>query len=561
LEDVNVSGKNNVGGLVGYVIEGSIENCQVISGSVEGKNRVGGLVGNNYMGEISASSTNVEVFTVMDTDFPSISSGGLAGVNEYGFILDSHVMGKVSGQLYVGGLVGENKGHISNSYADGEVNGMEHVGGLVGINDGGIIHDAHAATLVSGTDDVGGLVGINTGGLVDKSYAVGNITGNNNVGGLVGFVNNGEVSDSYATGKISGINGSSHIGGLIGRSTNSTISGSYASGDVSGDKGVGGLVGALLTEDTVGGFHLFEKESKIYKEDILPLMEKVNSEDMNLEMESYSVVITCYAIGHVKGNEHVGGLVGLNNGSIFSSYYDRDTTGQSDQSDIYKGEPRSTEEMKLRSTYVGWNFIEDWGIEDGKNYPMLRWQEDAPQSGFNVDFIDDWAEPGVEFELEITDAIGEDGEQLNSLDLVTVYSDLEDKNVLEKEIDFSSGKAIVPVILDKEGIHNLRIYVEGISYSNLITLNVVTPKFKDGSGTPEDPFQIENAEQLDQVRHFPTAHFKLVENIDLGISPYNTGDGWEPIGRGEYRSFEGSFDGNGYVIENLYINLENENIV
>ena len=45
--------------------------------------------------------------------------------------------------------------------------------------------------------------------------------------------------------------------------------------------------------------------------------------------------------------------------------------------------------------------------------------------------------------------------------------------------------------------------------------------------------------------------FYLADNIDL--SAYKTGEGWTPIGT-DANPFRGSFNGNGYVISNLYIN-------
>ena len=45
--------------------------------------------------------------------------------------------------------------------------------------------------------------------------------------------------------------------------------------------------------------------------------------------------------------------------------------------------------------------------------------------------------------------------------------------------------------------------------------------------------------------------FYLADNIDL--SAYQTGEGWTPIGTSS-NSFRGTFNGNGYVVSNLYIN-------
>lgn len=67
-------------------------------------------------------------------------------------------------------------------------------------------------------------------------------------------------------------------------------------------------------------------------------------------------------------------------------------------------------------------------------------------------------------------------------------------------------------------------------------------QFAGGTGTSNDPYQIENAEQLQAVNDFLTSHFILTEDIDLEDVV------WNPIG-----SFTGVFDGNGHSVNNLRI--------
>ena len=142
---------------------------------------------------------------------------------------------------YVSGLVGLNDyGIVSNCYATGSVTGDDYVGGLVGLNYyDGTVSNCYAASTVSGVSWVGGLVGINHFGTVSNCYATGNVFGSGSVGGLVGYNNYGTVSKCYATGTVSGV---AYVGGLVGWN-NSTISNCYATGSVSGNSIVGGLVG------------------------------------------------------------------------------------------------------------------------------------------------------------------------------------------------------------------------------------------------------------------------------------------------------------------------------
>lgn len=79
----------------------------------------------------------------------------------------------------------------------------------------------------------------------------------------------------------------------------------------------------------------------------------------------------------------------------------------------------------------------------------------------------------------------------------------------------------------------------------------VKPIFAGGSGTAEDPFVIQNAEQLKAFRDnvnagntFAGKIIKLAADIDLA------GEEWAPIGTAEH-PFSGTFDGNGKTITGL----------
>ncbi|PKN12190.1 MAG: hypothetical protein CVU69_08310 [Deltaproteobacteria bacterium HGW-Deltaproteobacteria-4] len=77
--------------------------------------------------------------------------------------------------------------------------------------------------------------------------------------------------------------------------------------------------------------------------------------------------------------------------------------------------------------------------------------------------------------------------------------------------------------------------------------------FAGGDGSADAPYQIATAEQLDAVRSHLDKHFILIVDIDLGVAPYNAGEGWEPIGVSG-APFTGSLDGKGHAIANLFIN-------
>jgi len=130
----------------------------------------------------------------------------------------------VTGNAYVGALVGYNDGTVSNSYSTGNVTGPYIIGGLGGQN-GGTMSNCYSSGNVTGC-----------------SGTSGNVTGGSKIGGLVGE-NYGEVnvlSNSYSS---AGVSGYSRVGGLVGYNAFATVSKCYSTGNVTGGIESGGLVG------------------------------------------------------------------------------------------------------------------------------------------------------------------------------------------------------------------------------------------------------------------------------------------------------------------------------
>ncbi len=197
---------------------------------------------------------------------------------------------------------------------------------------------------VTGNRDVGVLVGENHGEILNSSTS-GVVTGDyfgtttdSGVGGSVGE-NRGTIQRSYSDVTVEG--GSRYVGGLVGRSYDEIID-SYAIGNVSdANSYAGGLVGYLT-----------------------------------------GTIKNSYSTGSVDGTS-TGGLVGHDwSGSTIDSYWNTETSGQSDSSG---GQGRTTEEMTLEyhdNTYGSWDFADIWrygGVSDQSEdenygYPALGWQ-------------------------------------------------------------------------------------------------------------------------------------------------------------------------------------------
>lgn len=235
----NSSGSvGHVGALVGRVNSGTIENVkvQLLNSKIELANRdnfVGGIVG---YAEESSNIINSKVW-------------GSLVVNRRQATLSSEPL------IYVGGMVGYNKGQISGnadvtsesvieniaSYHSNLVittanmqNANSSFGGVAGYNNGSI-YQVSSNSSVSALNNVGGLIGHNIG-TVSNVIATGFVVGTSNVGGLIG-TSSGTVSnaivlilDKFALSQTVApqIRGLNNVGGLIGEArATSTISYSY----------------------------------------------------------------------------------------------------------------------------------------------------------------------------------------------------------------------------------------------------------------------------------------------------------------------------------------------
>ncbi len=145
---------NSVGALVGYLDQGTITRCYATKVNVSGADNIGGLVGENA-GRIFRSCSNGDVSG-------RAFVGGLVGLLTDGTVTMSYSKAEVMGTRNVGGLVGKTMHEISaivNSYASGNVTGDEFVGGLTGQLERGTAYICYSSGRVTGRLSVGGLVG------------------------------------------------------------------------------------------------------------------------------------------------------------------------------------------------------------------------------------------------------------------------------------------------------------------------------------------------------------------------------------------------------------------
>ena len=213
---------------------------------------IGDNLSSNFYGIFDGQNHIIDNLTIDS----SLGDQGLFGIIAYGSVVKNIGLTDVSitgGSEKVGALAGENYGTVSNSYsyANARVSGNSYVGGLVGLN-GGTITDSYATGNVSGNAYIGGFVGemTNSSAQISSSCSTSTVSSTGvDIGGFIGGLDGGSISNSYSTGDVSG---GSYVGGFAGYSYQATpISNSYAAGYVSAnDTSVGGFTG---WEDSSGG--------------------------------------------------------------------------------------------------------------------------------------------------------------------------------------------------------------------------------------------------------------------------------------------------------------------
>ena len=279
----------------------------------------------------------------------------------------------VTGYSEVGGLIGLNDYcTVNNCYVMGVVNGWgSFVGGLIGLNSADTTNSYSTAS-VSGLYYVGGLIGRNDNTL-ENCHASGSVSAGSSsqcVGGLVGL-NYGSLTNCYATGST---NGETQVGGLIGLSISANIDRSYASGVVGGVTDVGGLIGSINIGNINNCYAAGAVTGGVASQNVGGLVGN-----------NQATIYTSYSMGLVSGVSNVGGLIGISSGTANTCFWDTQTSGLTDGVGNLNPDPSGvtgldTATMMTLATFssAGWDFNGVWRIRDGYGYPQLVWQSLIP---------------------------------------------------------------------------------------------------------------------------------------------------------------------------------------
>ncbi|HAQ62747.1 TPA: hypothetical protein DCR49_12285, partial [Candidatus Delongbacteria bacterium] len=355
-----------------------------------------------------------------------------------------------------------------------------------------------------------------------------------NVGALSGSCIDSEIRNCSSTGIIIDSNfENSYSGGLIGRTVSSTIENCYST----------------CSLKYIYNFSFYESKKG-------GLIGNVYDSDIS----------NCYSAGKILADSP-GGLIGYGTGVINNSFWDIETSGVSTSAG---GEGKTTDEMRDINTFLneGWDFDTVWAINNINNYgyPFLKGQTfpplpiiatyDAHSTSLSTAEVivqvvstgdSDIYEHGICWNLTgvptITDSKTEDGP-------VTVIG-----NFISEMTDIYSGT-----------VYYIRSYAynsAGLSYGNelVFTTDSYPAVAPSGTGTELEPYVIEslsNLKWMSDNRSSWDKYFWQTGNINAYDTKYwNGGTGWKSIGD-DLNQFTGVYDGQGYVIENLYINNTDE---
>ncbi len=603
----SVSGDYNVvGGLVGYNDHGAITNSYA-TGSVSGDyNVVGGLVGSNNGYSGGGTITNSYATGSVSGDE---KVGGLVGHNDDGLIKNSYATGSVDGDEDVGGLVGYNyryksTGKIINSYAIGSVDGNYYVGGLVGSNYGKITNsywdtDTSRQTGGVGRGDDTGVTGLTTEQFAYSSYfstwdsSIWQIEGGSSIKGY-GLLSRLYLKDVtqdsdkdlvvlFASGYGTQANpykikNWSHLQNInynsdtlsngyyyaLKNNLNSSSSGyrTYASSSANGGKGWNPIGGSTSFDGVFDGNG--KKIDKLYisrdsnNAEAKALFDSIaeNGVVKNLALTNVTLsggenigpiasrnngtISNSYATGTVSGTKNVGGLVATNgaSGRIENSYSMVSVKAQNQVGGLIGLSFGGTiSNSYAAGTVSGTNDVGGLlGLDLYENTKIIKSYWDIDTTGQNS-------------------SAGGTG--------LTTKQFADSSNFLGWDSSvwqLGGGSSI-------EGYGLLsRLYLKGVTQESDKDLVVL---FASGWGTESSPYTITSWEQLQNINFNSQTltnqyYYSLSNNLTTSTTGYSTyasssangGKGWDPIGDGTH-DFEGSFEGNGYIIDSVYINRDN----
>lgn len=537
---------SNVGGVVAYGTGTSTITGSKHTGDISGVLYVGGVVGRIYSGSITLNKSHSKGKITNTGNY----TGGVVGYSAHAGIeamTDCSHFGDIFGINYVGGLVG-----MINSNADAAqpyyqlstksnsiTNTTKYYGTIqAGSTTTKSINNCTAICNLNGVNYVGGLIGQDiTGGV---TYSFGSANGNDSSGTMGdgstwyylwrnGVYNNGSwhyfspidkanytvyvLTNSYYSGNIEG---NENVGGIVGYKKNGSITNCYSQAtSIIGKKNVGGIAGVLTNSMTNNS------PTKTIVKSNVAINSTISASEANVG-RIYGLIESNVTIGALGSNESNRALAQT---SVMLCGVAQDVIDNDQQ-----GNSIGPSSLKLKANYVayGWDFNNDWDIQETECYPYKRYQA---------------APPIIESDLVSHNTVIA-GKSLNGGNVYLFYKDN------DAVMTTCNGNSWSFDTEDLQSGANVRLYAD---VDSLVPSYLTLSKVKyPGSGTEDDPYRIYTAEDLQGATN--SGYFKLMNDIDLTswINENSPVTGWQAIGRNSTAATY--INGDGHTVTGLWIN-------
>ena len=408
--------------------------------------------------------------------------------------------------------------------------------------------------VVEGNSTTGGLVGLAVNSSISDCSVLGTIRDVQNIaGGIVAQADGCEITNCYSNVKFEDV--TNIAGGLVGQLiSGSTLSSSYSAGRVVGQSSVGGLVGSLEGGSIVTNCYsmavviAYQQSGRLGS----PMGGLVGA------MTQDSEISNCFArnpwiqgvtaANSININRVVGiptsstGYSGLKNNVALNMLVSRD--GRLPVDTIQAAEVGAdTPNGKTILDICEWDGGESWVVDTCTTPPYLQ-EQSAP-----VTIVTSTTN---EIIVKYPTSLGDDSKKvfgtehkialLNSVGDTLAINDAVGAKITSVASGLDSTwrfTPIAPFAFQLDSVFSAVAYEYGKMPSYPVQI-IITPW--DGNGK-DKPYLIYTEPQLDAVRKFPDANYKLMN--DLNMSDYSI----DPI-----EKYTGTFDGNHHIIDSLTIN-------
>ena len=579
-------------GFFGYANGGSIKNITFDNAKVKNTNKFGtGILTGGFE---KCTIENIKILANCSVEGTE-NTGGIAGAGA-GYISNCENRAKVNGTNKVGGIVGSSYDNTISSCANyGAVTGTEYAGGIVGYFGSGTMQNSANYGDISGVDQVGNLIGFALTFNLNNVLGFGNVTATNLNGGLLV----GEISDPRST-----------AAGVLAYNNNAklTINGTEQTGEAVKAIGQGSLtsafrVKAFSAEQLKSGLVAFILQGNASES--AKWGQKLNTDDYPLLGSTNKVYsdcpVTMKCSGELEGTGKYSntkpaqeGTFTMQHGNSIIHHESVDVTCTVDgtieywECDVCNEtyfDERLTQRVSdiIKETATGHNYDENdkctkcqkeiQFVKLGNNNITIEkvFGRRKEISGYNL-YKFTAPEEGT---LVVTaDSHGED-----------TYGALWDsrtaKYLIKKDDGNGDGddfKITYEVTKGTTYYIGAREY-DGDAIEGKVTLNVKMignqpPTDVTGNGTEAEPFILKTAEHLAWFRDYvnvgkSSACAKIaddVEEIDMSTVCHKADAekqvaelSWTPIGNYS-KQYQGTFDGNGKTIRNLFISSTSNEI-